>query len=92
VPSHLLDDVQHWRDRVKKSRVLAEQIDGAPAREMMFRIAENYERMAEKASRRQDEGQVQGGKQDTKRDIDGPLPFQCASDDLNDEGEGWMQR
>jgi hypothetical protein len=58
VPSHLLNDVQHWRDRAKESRVLAKQINDALAREMMFRIASNYERMAEQASWRQDEGKV----------------------------------
>ena len=55
MPSHLLNDVQHWRDRAKESRVLAKQINNALAREM---IASNYERMAEQASRRQDEGKV----------------------------------
>ncbi len=58
MPSNLLNDVQHWRDRAKESRVLAKQIKDALAREMMFRIASNYERMAEHASRRQDEGKV----------------------------------
>ena len=58
MPSHLLNDVQHWRDRAKESRGLAEQINDALAREMMFRIASNYERMAEQASGRQDEGKV----------------------------------
>jgi hypothetical protein len=38
---------------------LAEQMNDALAREMMFRVASNYERMAEQASRRQDEGEVQ---------------------------------
>jgi hypothetical protein len=59
MPSHLLSDVQHWRDRANESRVLAEQMNDALAREMMFRVASNYERMAEQASRRQDEGEVQ---------------------------------
>ena len=53
-------DVQHWRDRAKESRVLAGQINDALAREMMLRVASNYERMAEQASGRQDqdEGRV----------------------------------
>jgi hypothetical protein len=60
MPPQLLDDVQHWRDRAKESRVLAGQINDALAREMMLRVASNYERMAEQASGRQDqdEGRV----------------------------------
>jgi predicted Zn-dependent protease len=50
VPSHLLNDVQHWRDRARESRGLAEQMNDALAREMMFRVASNFERMAEQAS------------------------------------------
>ena len=56
--SNLLDDVQHWRNRAEQARVLAEQIDDALAREMMLRVASNYERIAERASGRQIEGEV----------------------------------
>jgi hypothetical protein len=49
MPSHIIDDIQHWRDRAEESRVLAQQMNDAIAREMMFRIASNYERMAEQA-------------------------------------------
>jgi hypothetical protein len=49
MPSHIIDDIQHWRDRAEQSRVLAEQMNDAIARDMMLRIASNYERMAEQA-------------------------------------------
>ena len=44
-----LDDFQHWRDRAEASRVLAEQMNDAIAREMMLRVASNYERIADQA-------------------------------------------
>jgi hypothetical protein len=49
MPSHIIDDIQHWRDRAEQSRVLAEQMNDAIARDMMLRVASNYERMAEQA-------------------------------------------
>jgi hypothetical protein len=47
--SHILDDFQHWRDCAEASRVLAEQMNDAIAREMMLRVASNYERIADQA-------------------------------------------
>jgi hypothetical protein len=50
MPSHILDDFQHWRDRAEASRVvLAEQMNDAIACEMMLRVASNYERIANQA-------------------------------------------
>lgn len=49
MPSHIIDGIQHWRDRAEQSRVLAEQMNDAIARDMMLRVASNYERMAEQA-------------------------------------------
>jgi hypothetical protein len=49
MPSHIIDDIQHWRDRAEQSRVLAEQMNDAIARDRMLRVASNYERMAEQA-------------------------------------------
>ena len=56
--SHILDDVQHWRGRAEESRVLAEQMNDAIAREMMLRIASNYERIADQAIARADTRQA----------------------------------
>jgi hypothetical protein len=58
MPSHIIDDIQHWRDRAEQSRVLAEQMNDAIAREMMLRIASNYERMAEQAVARVETRQI----------------------------------
>jgi hypothetical protein len=49
MPSHILDDFHHWRNRAEASRVLAEQMNDAIAREMMLRVASNYERIADQA-------------------------------------------
>jgi hypothetical protein len=58
MPSNLLDDVQHWRRRAYETRVVAEQMNDATAREMMHRVASNYERIAEQAIARRDEGEL----------------------------------
>jgi hypothetical protein len=44
---HILDDMQHWRDRAAASRALAEQMSDAMARELMLLVASNYDRIAE---------------------------------------------
>jgi hypothetical protein len=49
---HILDDMQHWRDRAAASRALAEQMSDAMARELMLLVASNYDRIAEQASDR----------------------------------------
>ena len=48
----LLDNVAYWEMRAKQTRVLAEKIPHAESREAMFRIANDYERMAELAEER----------------------------------------
>jgi hypothetical protein len=43
------NDPTHWRDRAKQMRVLAEQMHGSVSKQMMRRIAEDYERLARTA-------------------------------------------
>src|SRR5262249_25556136 len=43
---------QHWRDRAEDARILAEQMHDDLCRAMMLRIAEDYEKLAERASLR----------------------------------------
>ena len=43
------EDPEHWRERAEEARHLAEQMSDPVAREMMLRIAEDYERIAEHA-------------------------------------------
>jgi hypothetical protein len=45
----LLTNAEYWRTRAEQTRVLAEKIPHAESREAMFRIANDYERMAERA-------------------------------------------
>jgi predicted secreted protein len=42
---------QYWRDRAEETRVLAERMGDADARETMLRIARGYDRLAARAAR-----------------------------------------
>jgi hypothetical protein len=48
----ILDEPEHWRERAKEARNVAEQLSDPTVRAMMFRIAEDYERLAEHAQQR----------------------------------------
>jgi hypothetical protein len=58
MPPNLLEDVQHWRRRAHETRVVAEQMNDATAREVMHRVASNYERIAEQAIARKHDGEL----------------------------------
>jgi hypothetical protein len=45
----ILDDPKHWRGRAEEARNVAKQLTDAMAKEMMLRIAEDYDRIAENA-------------------------------------------
>jgi len=45
-------DAKHWRARAEEARVHAEQIDDRLARETMLKIAEDYEKLAQRADAR----------------------------------------
>jgi hypothetical protein len=52
-PKHsVVDDADHWRGLADATRLVAEQWSDPLAREMMFRIAEDYERLADHARQR----------------------------------------
>ena len=40
-------DVRRWQARAEQMRIMAEQMDNAEAREIMLRLAADYERLAE---------------------------------------------
>jgi hypothetical protein len=44
------NDPQHWLNRAEESRVLAEQMSDETAKEMMLRIADDYGKLAVRAS------------------------------------------
>ena len=51
-PSYPFENAKHWRLRAEKMRTLAEEGDESTVREMMLRIAADYDRLAERADDR----------------------------------------
>jgi hypothetical protein len=48
----VIDDPEDWRARAEESRTLAEQMNDAEARRIMFGIADSYQFLAERAVER----------------------------------------
>jgi hypothetical protein len=46
----LLKDAKHWRDRAEEARRHAEVFTDPQAKESMLRIAEEYEKLAQRAA------------------------------------------
>jgi hypothetical protein len=44
-----IDNAEHWRDRAREARTLANTITNARVRASMLRIAEGYDRLAQRA-------------------------------------------
>ena len=51
-------DAKHWRARAEEARVHAEQMDDPTVRQTMLKIAEEYEKLAQRAEAR---GQTSDG-------------------------------
>ena len=49
VAASFIDDPQHWRQRAEETRRLAEQMNDEPSRRTMLGIAEDYEKLAQRA-------------------------------------------
>ena len=47
-----INDPQHWLDRAKEARALAEQMDDPEAKRTMLKNADDYERLAQRAEER----------------------------------------
>jgi hypothetical protein len=47
-----IDDPLHWRHRAAEARALADNMHDEVSRQMMLRIAEDYDRLAERAQTR----------------------------------------
>jgi hypothetical protein len=52
MPSSFINDPQHWRGRAEEARTLAEQMSDETSKQMMLRIADDYDRLAERAEQR----------------------------------------
>jgi hypothetical protein len=52
MPSDLLSDPEHWRERAEEIRVQAEQMKDPITRQQMFALVEGYERLARRAEER----------------------------------------
>jgi hypothetical protein len=47
-----LNDPKHWRTRAEEARSSAEQMTDLEAKQMMLAVAEDYERLAQRAEER----------------------------------------
>jgi len=52
MPASFINDPEHWRHRADEARSIAEQMSDSPSKEAMLRIANDYERLAERAEQR----------------------------------------
>ena len=47
-----INDPKHWRDRADQMRALADQTSEADAKEIMLRVAADYDKLAGRAGQR----------------------------------------
>ena len=52
MPSSPINDPEHWCKRAEEMRTLAEEVKDPQSKQMMLRIAEDYERLAKRADER----------------------------------------
>ncbi len=52
MPSSHLNDPEHWRDRSKEARAIAEGMADSVSKQKMLDVAANYEHLAQRAEDR----------------------------------------
>ena len=52
MPSGFVNDPQHWRDRATEMRAIAEEANDLIAKAMMLRLADDYDKLADRAATR----------------------------------------
>jgi hypothetical protein len=52
MPSHWADDPKHWRDRAAAMRTLAALANDVEAASIMFSLADDYDKLADRAPQR----------------------------------------
>jgi hypothetical protein len=52
MPNSFIGDPQHWRGRAEEARTLSDLMSDETSKQMMLRIAEDYDRLAERAEQR----------------------------------------
>jgi hypothetical protein len=52
MPASFINDPEHWRDRAREKRALSERLRNEQAKQTMLRIANDYERLAQRAEER----------------------------------------
>ena len=52
MPASIANDPKHWRMRAEEARALADKMSDQLSKEMMLGIAEDYDRLAERAEER----------------------------------------
>ena len=59
MPVHTYSDPKHWHDRAAEMRALADEVANVEARHMMNKLADEYDKLGDRAA----EGQVNHAKQ-----------------------------
>jgi len=52
VPTSFINDPEHWRQRAEEIRTLVDDMKDEISKRMMLRIAQDYERLAQRAEER----------------------------------------
>src|SRR6516162_3009850 len=52
MPASLINDPEHWRDRAREKRALADRLTNEQVKQTVLRVANEYERLTEQAEER----------------------------------------